>query len=91
MSLCDLGTGVVLAGTSKNVAHGGKIFRSTDYGVTWDAGYDLSAINGSYVGVYSLLSLGGGIVLAAGYYGGFILRSIDYGCDLEPGLFCRRG
>ena len=79
MSLLDLGSGVVLAGSQKVAAHGGKIFRSTDYGLTWDAGYDLSVINDNYVGVYSLLHLGNGIVLAAGFYGGFILRSTDYG------------
>jgi len=79
MSLLDLGTGVVLAGTTKNAVHGGKIYRSTDYGLTWDAGYDLNVINPNYVSVYSLLNLGNGIVLAAGYYGGFILRSTDYG------------
>ncbi len=79
LSLCDLGTGIVLAGSYKNVTHGGKIYRSTDYGQTWDAGFDLASINTDYAGVYSILNLGNGIVLAAGYYGGFILRSTDYG------------
>jgi hypothetical protein len=89
MSLCDLGTGIVLAGAYKNIDGAGKIYRSTDYGLTWDAGYATG-----YAGIYSLLSLGGpalsgaagaggavegGIVLAAGYYGGPILRSTDWG------------
>ena len=74
MSLLDLGTGVVLAGSYKNVANAGKIYRSLDYGLTWDAGYTTV-----YSGIYSLLNLGGGILLAAGYYGGPILRSVDYG------------
>ena len=79
VAMLDLGMGVVLAGSYKNAYHGGKIFRSIDYGVTWDAGYDLYAINPNYSGVYSFVNLGGGIVLACGYWGGFILRSIDYG------------
>jgi len=39
----------------------------------------LNVINGNYVSVFSLLNLGNGIILAAGYYGGFVLRSTDYG------------
>jgi photosystem II stability/assembly factor-like uncharacterized protein len=74
MSMCDLGAGVVLAGNYKNVAGAGKIYRSTDYGLTWDSGYATG-----YAGIYSILSLGSGIVLAVGYYGGPILRSTDYG------------
>ena len=49
MSLCDLGTGIVLAGAYKNAYHFGKIYRSTDYGQTWTplpdgyvVGYDWS-------------------------------------------------
>jgi hypothetical protein len=79
LSLLDLGTGVVLAGTGKNAVHGGKIFRSTDYELTWDAGFDLNSINPNYVSVFSMLNLGGGVLLAAGYYGGFVLRSTDNG------------
>ena len=74
MALLDLGTGVVLAGSYKNVPNAGKIYRSSDYGQTWDAGYPTG-----YAGIYSLLNLGSGIILAAGYYGGPILRSSDYG------------
>ncbi len=74
MSMCDLGAGVMLAGNNKNVGGAGKIYRSTDYGLTWDSGYSTG-----YAGIYSILSLGSGIVLAVGYYGGPILRSVDYG------------
>jgi hypothetical protein len=79
LSLLDLGTGAVLAGSGKNAVHGGKIFRSSDYGLTWDAGFDLFSINPNYVSIYSMCNLGGGILLAAGYYGGFVLRSTDNG------------
>ena len=78
MSLCDLGTGVVLAGGYKNVDGAGKIYRSTDYGLTWDAGYATG-----YAGIYSLLNLGNGIVLAAGYYGGPIFRSDGFWRHLD--------
>ena len=74
MGMCDLGAGVVLAGNYKNAGGAGKIYRSTDYGLTWDSGYATG-----YAGIYSLLSLGSGIVLAVGYYGGPDLRSTDYG------------
>jgi photosystem II stability/assembly factor-like uncharacterized protein len=74
MSLCDLGAGVVLAGNSKNVNGAGRIYRSTDYGLTWDSGYATG-----YASIFSMLNLGNGIVLAAGYYGGPIFRSADYG------------
>ena len=78
LSLVDLGAGVVLAGSYKNDAGGGKIFRSTDYGQTWDTGFDTG-----YEGVFSMVNLGGGILLAAGYYGGYIYRSTDYGVTWE--------
>ena|GEM_PF-2988129 len=74
MSMCDIGAGIVLAGNYKNAGGAGKIYRSTDYGLTWDTGYSTG-----YAGVYAIVYLGNGIVLACGYYGGFILRSIDYG------------
>jgi hypothetical protein len=73
LSLCDLGMGVVLAGGYINAYHG-YIYRSTDYGKTWDAGY-----NTGFTGVYSIINLGGGIILACGNYGGWVLRSADNG------------
>ncbi|HVM72865.1 MAG TPA: hypothetical protein VMT91_13970 [Anaerolineales bacterium] len=82
MSLLDLGSGVVLAGSYKNVDGGGKIFRSTDYGATWDAGLSLGFTN--YAGIYSLLNLGNGRLLAAGYYQIPIFLSIDYGLSWSP-------
>jgi hypothetical protein len=72
LSLLDLGAGTVLAGGYQ--PNHGYIYRSLDYGLTWDAGYDTG-----HSGVYSLVSLGNGVVLAAGSYGGFIQRSADNG------------
>jgi hypothetical protein len=38
VSMCDLGSGIVLAGASGSVAGGGTLYRSVDYGVTWSSG-----------------------------------------------------
>ena len=70
-ALADLGSGTVLAGSWGAV---GRIFRSTDYGSSWDAGYSVIR-----AGVQSFVNLGGGIVLASGGYNGWIWRSTDYG------------
>ena len=68
-TICNLGGGVVIAGTGS-----GHILRSTDYGVTWtDQGQTCSAtvINDSTY-------LGRGIVVAVGAPA-TIIRSTDYG------------
>jgi hypothetical protein len=78
----NLGSGVVLAGadgSDDGVANGG-VYRSTDYGVTWELAQQLG------LPVQTLLSLGSGVVLAGTtgtYYPetvlGAIHRSIDGG------------
>jgi hypothetical protein len=42
----DLGFGGVLAGTYNASPEGGRVFRSLDYGATWDAGRQLGAAQG---------------------------------------------
>ena len=72
LSLCDLGSGVVLAGGGQD-SHG-QIYKSVDYGENWTLLHDTG---GDYV--YSIISPKAGIILAAGGYGGFIQRSTDDG------------
>jgi hypothetical protein len=64
---------VCLAGTGGS----GKILRSTDSGSTWtDLGQQYSQTQ-----IYSLVSLGDGVVLAGTGAGGKILRSTNYGAS----------
>ena len=82
-SIENLGGGIVLAAIA-NSSEGMpeiSLVRSTDYGITWtelyayhEDLYDVTTIN-------SLLSLGGGIVLAGTWPDGKILRSTDYGLN----------
>jgi hypothetical protein len=69
--LVYLGGGIVLAGTTA----GGRIYRSTDYGLSWTLVQQLD----TETYVYSLVYLGGGIVLAGTYPTGQVYRSTDYG------------
>ena len=70
-SLAYLGNGICLAGTYI----GGKILRSTDYGLTWsDLGQQYSQTS-----IFSLAYLGNGICLAGTSDSGKVLRSTDYG------------
>ena len=71
LSLVSLGGGIALGGTNPN----GKIFRSTDYGLT---ATDLGQ-QGAETNIESLADLGGGIALAGTGPGGKIFRSTDYG------------
>jgi hypothetical protein len=66
-SLADLGNGIALAGTRPS----GKIFRSTDYGLTW---VDLGQ-QGAETYILSLADLGNGIALAGTGLNGKIFRS----------------
>ena len=77
VSLCDLGSGRVLAGTT--LWGNGRIFRSIDYGEHWDAGFSVTGLNALYYSVNGFISPAPGIVLAFGGYLGYILRSVDYG------------
>jgi photosystem II stability/assembly factor-like uncharacterized protein len=70
-SLCDVGNGIVLAGTGI----GGHMYRSTDYGNTWSVG--TKPANES--AFYSMINLGNGIIIAGTWLLGHILRSTDYG------------
>ena len=67
LSLADLGSGVVLAGTNPS----GQVYKSTDSGATWSLVQRL----GSETYVYSLLDLGSGVVLAGTYPTGQIYKS----------------
>jgi len=67
LSLAYLVNGIALAGTYPN----GKIFRSTDYGLTWT---DLGQ-QGAETHIYSLAYLENGIALAGTRPGGKIFRS----------------
>jgi photosystem II stability/assembly factor-like uncharacterized protein len=81
LSFADLGSGIVLAGTAGNLSTDGEIYRSTDYGLTWE----LVLSETISFQVFALLNLGSGIVLAgdygagAGGRGGRIYRSTNYG------------
>jgi hypothetical protein len=55
----------------------GKIYRSTDSGVTWDDGHTLGD------SVYSFLDYGGGVVFAGGEKK--VFKSIDYGETWDSG------
>jgi hypothetical protein len=70
-SICYLGSGICLAGTTNN----GRIYRSTNYGSTWSLVQQL----GTESRVYSLLGLGGGIVLAGTNPAGKIYKSTNSG------------
>ena len=70
-SLADLGSGVVLAGTSAT----GQIYKSTDSGATWSLVQRL----GSEIYARSLADLGSGVVLAGTYPSGQVYKSTDSG------------
>lgn len=71
LSLCNVGNGVVLAGTY----NGGKILRSTNYGFTWE---DLGQ-QATQTEIRSLCYLGNEVTLAGTYNGGKVLRSTNGG------------
>lgn len=77
LTIFDVGNGIILAGTQADTNC--KIFRSTDNGTTWNAGYNVTTLYADIVGINSFVSPAPGVVLASGEFGGIILRSVDYG------------
>jgi hypothetical protein len=95
--LTDCGEGVILAayiqpaGTARV-----RFYRSEDFGLTWsDLGTDLHWLAAYASGVYSLISLGNGVVLAGTRPNGRVFRSEDNGdtweyaevLDTETGVY----
>jgi photosystem II stability/assembly factor-like uncharacterized protein len=76
-----LDNGTLLAGTYSNTAGAGKVFRSTDTGLTWDAGTSL----GDAKGVDIFLDFGSGVVVAGSQNSTSAVsewhRSTDYGVN----------
>lgn len=74
------GSNIVLIGTngSQWTSNNGKVFKSTDEGLTWDAGQVISTT--AFDVCTALLYLGSGIVIA-GTNKGEIARSINYGAN----------
>lgn len=64
ISMCDLGSGVVLAGISSSVSGGGTLYRSSDYGVNWSAG----SIDSSVDGIYAIFKAASGDIFACTGY-----------------------
>lgn len=72
LSLADIGSGVVLAGTGTSSGH---IYKSTDSGDTWT---DKGQLGGESM-IFSLVSLGSGVVLAGTHTRGKIYKSANSG------------
>jgi photosystem II stability/assembly factor-like uncharacterized protein len=78
ISFVGLGSGLVLAGTWHGDTTGCKIYKSIDNGISWSY---VCGLGEEYV--YTLNTLGGGVVLAGTDRNGKIFRSVDFGAHWD--------
>lgn len=75
---CDLGGGIVLAGTAVPFPGSASIMRTTDYGDNWT---ELEAVCPGEGSIFGFANFGSGVVVAGTDIHGHIIRSINWGLN----------
>lgn len=79
ITMAYLGNGVAIAGVVAGVA--GKIFKSTDYGLTWTDETPAGNVSGTFFNNFTAKYLGNGITLIADNAGNIFRSDVSYKID----------